>query len=149
MVFGIITNSAGKIILCNIVDIMTNEKRRKGKTLMSRGTFEQVKRLYKSKTKEEIMEITLLSRSALNVLIRKIESFENINDLTFESVYGKPERKKNNNEAIHVELRFMIGKDNFLILAGCKEKIFSNFSIPQLSRHFKAPGLQEKRLKTA
>ncbi|KAF7685286.1 hypothetical protein CDIK_3965, partial [Cucumispora dikerogammari] len=58
-----------------------------------------------------------------------------------------PERKKNNNEAIHVELRSIMGEDNSLTLAGCKAKISSNFSIPQLSRHFKAVGLTRKRLK--
>ncbi|KAF7697661.1 hypothetical protein CDIK_1513 [Cucumispora dikerogammari] len=47
MVFEIITNYAGKIILCNIVDIMINEERRKERTPMSRGIFEQAKILYK------------------------------------------------------------------------------------------------------
>ncbi|KAF7685162.1 hypothetical protein CDIK_4089 [Cucumispora dikerogammari] len=38
-------------------------------------------------------------------------------------------------------------EDNYLTLAGCKEKTSSNFSIPQLSRHFKAVELTRKRLK--
>ncbi|KAG0422375.1 hypothetical protein DMUE_6217, partial [Dictyocoela muelleri] len=126
---------------------MTNESPRKARVPMKKDVFDQVKRLYKTKSKEDLIEITSLSRTALNVLIKKIETFEGEKDPTFEDLYKISGRKKKNKESLHTEIRSIIGNDNSLTLLGCIEKLSTNISISQLSREIKSAGLSRKRIK--
>ncbi|KAF7690793.1 hypothetical protein CDIK_2629 [Cucumispora dikerogammari] len=123
---------------------MSDESTQKTRTTVSRTIFEQVKQMWRIKTKEELMDITPLGRTAINVLISKIEKNEN---LSFEDLYFKAGQKKKCKEAPHAETRSTLRNDNSLTLRGCKDKILVSLSIPQLSREIKSAGMARKRIK--
>ena len=108
---------------------------------MNRELFEQVKRLSKTKSKSELLDITSLSKNVLNVLIRKIENFEGSMEPTFEELYGKPGRKKMNKDALHREIRQIMGNDNSLTQVGCRDKLHVDISLSQICKEFKEIGL--------
>lgn len=83
----------------------------------------------------------------MNVAIRKIENNENQNDATYESAYAKPGRKKIPKDALHTEIRSIMGNDNSLTQIGCKEKLSKEISLSQLCKEMKSAGLTRKRLK--
>ena len=121
-------------------------QQRKTRVLINEKTFDQVKRLYKIKSKKELLEITNLSISALNNLIRKIESHEG-EELSFSNIYKKSGRNKKDKSELYTEIRSIMGNDNSLTLKGCQEKLTHRVSLPQLSRDFKASELTRKRIK--
>ena len=125
---------------------MSEERSRKLRVCVNPENFEQVKRLYKIKTKKELMEITNLGISALNSLIKKFESNDGDEEPTYNVFYGKSGRKKNKNEHFN-KICFIMGNDNSLTLRGCKEKLTTPVSISQLSRNMKGAGLSRKRIK--
>jgi len=92
------------------------------------------------------MDITLLSKNALNDAIRRLEKSESC-DPRFEDLYGKAGRKFQNKSSLHTKIREIMGNDNSLTQRGCKELLPTPVSLPQLSREFKAAGLSRKRLK--
>ncbi|KAF7701487.1 hypothetical protein CDIK_0801 [Cucumispora dikerogammari] len=122
---------------------MSDKSTRKTRTTISRIIFEQVKRMWKRKTKKELMDITSLSRTAINVLISKIEKNE---ILSFEDFYFKARRKKKCKEALRTEIMSTLGNDNST-LRGCKDKILVSLSIQQLSREIKPASMTKKRIK--
>ena len=56
---------------------------------MDERLFETVKRFYKSKPKQKLLELTQLSKSALSKCIAKIECAED-DDAKFQDLYKKP-----------------------------------------------------------
>ena len=121
-------------------------QQRKTRVLIIEETFDQVKRLYKIKSKKELLEITNLSISALNNLIRKIDSHEG-EELSFTNIYKKSRRNEKDKSELYTEIRSIMGNDNFLTLKGCQEKLTHRASLPQLSLDFKASELTRKRIK--
>ena len=115
-------------------------QQRKTRVLINEETFNQVKRLFKTKSKKELLEITSLSISALNSLIRKIESHEG-EELSFSNIYKKSGRNKKDKSELYAEIGSIMGNDKSLTLKGCQEKLTHGVSLPQLSRDFKASGL--------
>ena len=89
---------------------MENQITRKTRVILNAEIFNQLKRLYKSKSKLESMEITSLSRNAINKAIQKIESSEH-NDSQFENLYNKSGRKRINKRGLHSEIRNIMGND--------------------------------------
>jgi len=125
---------------------MENQITRKTRVILNVEIFNQLKRLHKSKSKLELMEITSLRRNAVNEAIRKIESSEH-NDPQFENLYKKSGRKRINKRGLHNEIRNIMGNDNSLTQKGCQQKLSVNLSVSQINRKFKAVGLIRKRLK--
>ena len=126
--------------------MMRNITQRKKRIIINNEMFNQIKRLYKVKSKSELIEITSLSKNALNACIRKIENCDNEN-VTFEDLYKKAGRKKKDKESLHIEIRSIMGNDNSLTIVGCKDKITQNLSVSQICREIKSAGLTRKRLK--
>ena len=81
-------------------------KRRKTRVVRTQSIFNQIKRLYKVKSKDELLEITSLSKAALNTSIRKIELCEN--EPTFETLYKSAGRKREDRSTLHTELRSLL-----------------------------------------
>jgi len=125
---------------------MENNVARKKRVMINAEVFNQIKRLYKSRSKLEIMEITSLSKNAVNEAIRKIENCE-CSEPQFETLYKKVGRKKLNKESLHNEIRNIMGNDNSLTQKGCQEKLSINISTTKLCREIKLAGLTRKRLK--
>lgn len=127
---------------------MSNENsQRKQRLNMTSSMFSQIKRLYKLKTRKELMEITSLSKAALNVAIRKIESYAN-GDATFNALYKSAGRKRSIKDALNTEIRSLMGNDNSLTQVGCRERLQnSNISLSTMCRAVKEAGLSRKRLK--
>ena len=95
---------------------MSEEQRRKQRVCLNRDNFEQIKRLYKIKTKNELLEITNLGISALKNLTRKIESYDGADEPTFDVLYKKLGRKRKNKNELHNEIRSIMGNDDSLTL---------------------------------
>ncbi|KAI5151339.1 hypothetical protein ENBRE01_2069 [Enteropsectra breve] len=119
---------------------------RKQRKKIDSSIFEQIKRLYKSKTKQELAEITGVGISAITNCIRKIETCD-AEEAYFSALYKKPGAKRRDKRLLHTEIRNIVGNDNSLTQKGVQEKLSLPFSLPQLSREFKAMGLKRKRLK--
>ena len=83
-------------------------QQRKTRVLINEETFDQVKRLYKIKSKKELLEITNLSISALNNLIRKIESHDG-EELSFSNIYKNSGRNKKDKSELYTEIRSIMG----------------------------------------
>jgi len=126
---------------------MNSNQGRKVHAGVNHEKFNQIKRLYTSKSKKELLEITALSLNALNVAIRRIEECKSETEATFENLYAKPGRKKSAKLTLHSEIRSIIGNDNSLTQVGCRELLSTKISLPQLCREVKAAGLSRKRLK--
>ena len=93
----------------NLQEAMSQQsQQRKTRVLINEETFDQVKRLYKIKSKKELLEITNLSISALNNLIRKIESQES-EELSFSNVYKTSGRNKKDKSELYTEIRSIMG----------------------------------------
>ncbi len=125
---------------------MTNSSNRKTRVVTNSEIFEQVKRLYKTKSKRELLEITSLSKSALNKLIRKLETYEISDEPSFENLFNTPGRKKKDKNALHSEIRSLFGNDNSLTQRGCNYKLATSISSSTFSREVKAAGLSRKRI---
>ncbi|KAF7685979.1 hypothetical protein CDIK_3272 [Cucumispora dikerogammari] len=123
---------------------MSDETTRKTRTTTSRTIFKQEKRMWKTKTKKELMDITSSGRTAINVLISKIEKNES---LSLKDFYSKASRNKKCKEALLAEIKSTLGNDISLTLKGCKYKISVSLSIPQLDREIKATSMTRKRIK--
>lgn len=123
-----------------------NIRNRKQRVVINASLFSQIKRFYKSKTIEELMEITSISRNSMYEAIRKIENSEE-SDPSFEALYKKPGRKSIEKSILHMNTRDIMGNDNSLTQVGCKELLRTKISYPQLCREVKAAGLSRKRLK--
>lgn len=123
-----------------------NIRNRKQRVLMNFSLFTQIKRFYKSKSIEELMEITSISRNSIYEAIRKIENCEE-SDPSFEALYKNPGRNSIDKNVLHMEIRDIMGSDNSLTQVGLKELLVSNISYAQLCREVKASGLSRKRLK--
>lgn len=124
-----------------------NNPQRKRRVVINPSIFDQIKRLYKQKSKEEMLEITSLSKSALNAAIRKIESFENDNP-TFEALYKRAGRNKGNRDSLHAEIRTVFGNNNSFTQVGCRELLQnSSISLATMCRAVKEANLTRKRLK--
>ena len=121
-------------------------QQRKTRVLINEKTFDQVERLYKIKSKKELLDITNLSISALNNLIKKIESHEG-EELSFSNIYKKSGRNTKDKSELYTEIRSIMGNDNSLNLKGCQKKLTRRVSLPQLLRDFKASRLTRKRIK--
>ena len=65
---------------------MSDTNQRKKRILMTEDRFNQVKRLYKSKTKKELIEIIGINLNSLSEAIRKIEHASD-DDPKFKEVY--------------------------------------------------------------
>ena len=90
---------------------MSNPPNRKSRIVVNSEISEQVKWLYKSKGKRELLEITSWSNSALNSLIIKIGTCED-NDPRFEDLYNTAGRKKVWKSILHSKIRSLFGTDN-------------------------------------
>ena len=108
-------------------------QQRKTRVLINEETFDQVKRLYKIKSKKELLEITNLSTSALNNLIRKIESHEG-EELSFSNIYKKSGRNKKDKSELYTEIRSIMGNDNSFTLKGCQENLTHRVSRSTFAR---------------
>ena len=106
----------------NLQEVMSQQsQQRKTRVLINEETFDLVKRLYKIKSKKKLLEITNLSISTLNNLIRKIESHEG-EELSFSNIYKKSGRNKKDESELYTEIRSIMGNDNSLTLKICQKK---------------------------
>ena len=88
---------------------MSEERQRKERVSVNLEIFDQVKRLY---TTTRVLEITNLSLSALDKLIRKIENFSE-REPTFRALFKKAGRKIENRDfSAHKNTRYN-GKRQF------------------------------------
>ena len=88
---------------------MSEERQRKERVSVNLEIFDQVKRLY---TTTRVLEITNLSLSALNKLIRKIENFSE-REPTFQALFKKAGRKMKNRDSLPTKIRDIMGNDKF------------------------------------
>ncbi|KAI5152218.1 hypothetical protein ENBRE01_2660 [Enteropsectra breve] len=86
---------------------------RKQRKKLDSSIFEQIKRLYKSKTKQELAEITGVGLSAITNCIRKIETSD-AEEAYFSALYKKPDAKRRDKRHLHTEIRNIVGNDNSL-----------------------------------
>ena len=125
---------------------MSDTNQRKKRILMTEDRFNQVKRLYKSKTKKELIEIMGISLNSLNEAIRKIEHASD-DDPKFKEVYKKAGRKPIEKSGRISNILNIFGSDNSLTIRGCIEKLDLNISKSQVARDMIQAGLTRKRLK--
>ena len=109
---------------------MSEEQQRKESISVNLEIFDQVKQLYTTKTKQELLKITNLSLLALNKLIRKIENFCK-GEPTFEALFKKAGRKMKYKDFLHIKIR-----DENKLSLGLQEKIRKqNFNCSILKRN--------------
>ena len=95
------------------IKLINKEQQKKERVTVNLEIFDQVKQLYTTKTKQELLENTNLSLSTLNKLIGKIENFSQ-REPTFESSFKKARRKMKNKDFLHTKIRDIMGNKNSL-----------------------------------
>ena len=120
---------------------------RKQRIVMNEEKFNLIVKFYTTKSTKDLVEMTNLSKSAINKCIKKIEDNIDSPEFSFKSLFKCPGRKRNDKSELHRKIIETICDDNTLTQNGCKRKLGIDISDSQMSKEFKNAGLTRKRLK--
>ena len=120
---------------------------RKPRVFITEAIFDQIVRLRSTKTKNELIDITGVSISALNKLLKKLDSLEEGETPLYSNFFNKPGRKILDKTQRYLELKLITGNDNTLTLQGCVDNMSRPKSKSQVCRDFKKAGITRKRLR--
>ena len=120
---------------------------KKPRVLITKSIFDQIVRLRGTMAKRDLLDVTGVSKSALDKLLQKLDSFKQDEVPFYSKFFGKPGRKPTNKSARFDELQMIVGADNSQNLQGCAEILSTKLSRSQVCRDMKIAGITRKRLK--